>query len=274
MKKNIIVGIIVSFILGGAGYWYYISNQNESISFSLPFVGKSASEKLQGKWKIEQFFMFDESSQQFKAVPPEQQQTNNYLEFKDNLYCPDGTISAEGYPVPCVKYVPFTVEGQKVSVTPDGGASFPAFEWAIKDGRLELVISEESSSQKVKVVLSKFEASLAAKTMPLELRGVWKPTQFFEWDAATRQFLQVKIPSEDKNAYVEFREGFVCAQGSFNEQGAVMPCVQYQPAVFEGDMIRVGSELVRWAIKDGILELTFLADGGTPKEKSVWVKVP
>ena len=156
--RKIILGLAALIILAGAGYWYASEREDGSISSLLSDVGESLSDDLEGKWKLEQRFAFDATTQQFKEVPPDPSQENAYIEFRDDRFCLEGKISSNGNPVPCSKYVPFRVDGNKIVITPPEGEATPAsaFEWALKKGMLELIIEIPNTPQKLKVVFVRF----------------------------------------------------------------------------------------------------------------------
>lgn len=124
-----------------------ISNSPYTNSYNPP--SNSSANGLQGIWKVEQIMMFDPRINDYRQI-----QANNYIEFKGNQTCPNGTFDLNGTPQPCSHYDTFTLSGDQIIA--DGNVPF-IIHWKLTSGKLELAMDPKTgtSAQKQKITLSK-----------------------------------------------------------------------------------------------------------------------
>lgn len=168
--------LFIIILLAGGGYAAYrkvaaprpsslpAGAPTSSVAGGAPEAARSPEGMLQGFWKPEQSFVYDRVSGQFR-----QTSTPNaaYIEFKGNLTCPGGSIDAQGKPLPCRQYAPFTIEGGMLAVQVSGQQSIKA-SFAFIGDKLEIVVEPPPGGpgERIKTISAKWAGAVVATPAP------------------------------------------------------------------------------------------------------------
>ena len=118
--------LLIILALAGGGYTAYKkiaapppslspvpTLETQTISPS-PETAKPLLDMLQGFWRPLKFLYFDDAAGQFRDTTFT---SRLYLEFKGSEICVEsGGLDAQGAPIPCKRYAPFTIEGGEIVV--------------------------------------------------------------------------------------------------------------------------------------------------------------
>ena len=161
MKKNgfsrlvIIVGVVILVLLGLGGYSMWAKKTGAPSLPNIPAL-LSSGRSLQGFWAFKEAYIADPATGEFK-LQPAGGEANSYVEFKGDAFCTDGQLDPNRKPYPCVKYQPFSVSGDKITV--EDPSQPMTIEWKIVYGNLELTLElpagQEGETQTIKFVLTK-----------------------------------------------------------------------------------------------------------------------
>jgi len=138
-KRNIIIILIFVVILGAGIVAFLMVSQEKELSIpGLPFT-QSSTEDLKGKWKVEEMFVLDPETKEFKAIPRPQGQQDMYAQFSEDQFC-QGYFDDKGQLKPCEKYNQMAVSGDTFTISDDPNLSQALFRWKIKGNELELLM--------------------------------------------------------------------------------------------------------------------------------------
>ncbi len=155
-KKIILLSIIAAIVLVSGGlYWYFSSKDSGRLSLSLPSIGKTSVEQLQGIWKPSKKFTFNIEKGEFQEEAMSTDERDTFLEFKNSTLCIIDGSNDRGEPLPCqspMTQLSFTLEGNEfIFSMPDA----PKWEYAIKNGELEITL-ESGRGNMEKIILIRF----------------------------------------------------------------------------------------------------------------------
>ena len=109
--------------------------------------------KLQGAWMVEKRLIFDPLFKSFREIPAQKQ----YIEFKNDKICPDGSYFSNGVPVVCQLYSTFHTDGNKI--ISENLPFWQTVTWKFIGKKLELTIESQdrNGARSQKLTLSKIE---------------------------------------------------------------------------------------------------------------------
>jgi len=261
---HIILILIIPLILIGALVAYLILSKQEVSTSNL--IGKIIKPKpptldqLQGIWKAEKKFTFDENTQKFKESEFSGSEKDILIEFNGNDFCIGKSASENAQDLKCEGQVAFTLEAENLTLYEPENQTVV---WKVHlniQGKLELEPEMPSGQENIKIILVK--AGEPRKVDPQDvankdkLQGLWVVSQYFVFENG--QFREDQIPSQYTKSYLEFKNGKICPGGELDEVGNPKPCSSYYFYEIKGDTITEKTQdiILRWQLNDKELEIT------------------
>jgi len=219
---HIILILIIPLILIGALVAYLILSKQEVSTSNL--IGKIIKPKpptldqLQGIWKAEKKFTFDENTQKFKESEFSGSEKDILIEFNGNDFCIGKSASENAQDLKCEGQVAFTLEAENLTLYEPENQTVV---WKVHlniQGKLELEPEMPSGQENIKIILVK--AGEPRKVDPQDvankdkLQGLWVVSQYFVFENG--QFREDQIPSQYTKSYLEFKNGKICPGGELD----------------------------------------------------------
>lgn len=246
------------------------SSQTETTPSSkspLPSPLSAPSQKLlaeidvQGFWKIDQIFLFDQVSGEEMELPLTEEQLRLYYEFKESVLCM-GKFGEGGTLLPCSVSIPFNLRGNTIVLEQGSGQSGLQVKM-LQRNTMELVSDDNMRTvfyrPDIPVPPEELPPSFSTQRLrldPAALVGIWKIER--AWNRDQRGFVESK-ESARHSGYQEFKSGSRCD----NWPPDLTKCYGYAPYVVTGNKIKAGRYGVPgvyawyiWDIIDGKLALT------------------
>src|SRR3990172_5799268 len=108
-----------------------------------PFTVFQEGRELQGYWKLEQFFLEDETGNLKVIRQSVPGAADNYFSFEGKHVCTDGQLDLNNKPLRCQNYKTYTVDDNTISIDQPGKPPTKAT-WILTEDKLELNITDEN----------------------------------------------------------------------------------------------------------------------------------